>query len=315
MNNLLDKLYTLKKLIGNTPLYNLCTEKSIFIKAEYYQLGGSIKMRSAFRVIEEAILDGSINEETVVIESTSGNFGIALALICKKLDLKFIPVIDPCISLYKKKKLELLCSHIVQITQKDETGNYLLNRIKFIKNYLEENKNSFQPNQYKNKNCYLAYNTMIDEIKDQMDQIDYIFISVSSGATITGISQHIKKYFTGTKIIAVDIEGSLIFSNITKERRLPGIGASKTSDFIALADIDDHVILTEEQIISGCQKLFHDYGIMVGASGGAAFYAALQNIEKSEKKHNCLIIMPDSGDDYLELIDYKCFQKTSYEIH
>ncbi|WP_298510507.1 2,3-diaminopropionate biosynthesis protein SbnA [uncultured Kordia sp.] len=302
----LEELKKLEPLIGNTPLVRLKSTKfNLYVKLESYNMTGSIKIRPAFNILKSAISNDIVTSDTTVIESTSGNFGLGLATICRKLEIPFMPVIDPNITESKERLLRILASKVKKVTEMDETEGYLLNRIRFIKEYLNKNKNAFNPNQYQNPDNYLAYyKTLGEEISNELPKLDYVFISVSSGGTVTGLSIKLKEMFKDVKIIAVDIEGSLIFSDKAMPRAIPGIGASMRTDIIKNAHIDDHVILTHAEIIEGCHKLLSEQSIFAGGSSGAAYFAAQKFINKtnSNKDLNILFISPDGGNSYADTI-------------
>lgn len=301
----LQSLKRLERLIGNTKLHKLnSVPANLHVKLEHQNGFGSIKDRAAFYIIKSAIEKKIIKSDTSIIESTSGNFGISLANICKALQLNFIPVIDPNISREKETQLKLLCSSMIKVEEVDETGGYLLNRIKTVKKYIEENTNVFNPNQYENPNNYMAYyHTLGEEICTKFSKLDYAFISVSTGGTITGLSIKLKQKFKDITIVGVDVEGSMIFSNKIKTRRISGIGASQRSAFFDKSLIDDYVILSQHDIIKGCNELLLKHNLFLGASSGAAYYAAVSYLEKVRKhKANAVFIAPDAGHSYLASI-------------
>ncbi|MDO6428947.1 pyridoxal-phosphate dependent enzyme [Flavitalea sp. BT771] len=311
---LLEKIKTVKSLIGNTPVVQLRNAPCrLFAKLEYMSFWGSIKDRAAYNILYNAIAEDLINEDTVIVESTSGNFGIALGGICKMLSLKFIPVIDPNIVSEKESLLRLLSHDVIKVTERDATEGYLLTRIKAVAAYKAENKNAYNPNQYENRHNYLAYYyTLAEEIVNSFPKLDYLFVSVSTGGTITGLSLKLKEKFKDIKIIAVDVQGSLIFSDQAKPRSISGIGASMRSAIINKALIDDVIILSQHEIVKGCTDLLNGQGIFVGASAGAAYYAAncyLQ--ERGEKDKTALFVCPDKGTAYLDNIYNKEWVKSN----
>jgi N-(2-amino-2-carboxyethyl)-L-glutamate synthase len=303
--NLLNRIKQVEPLIGNTPVQKLdIIDLNIFAKLEYYQFTESIKVRPAYYILKNAILNNLINENTQVIESSSGNFGIALASLCSMLGIKFIPVIDANTTPGKEKILRLLSHNVIKITERDATGGYLLNRIKTVKEHQQNYPNSFNPNQYENPENYLSYyNGMGKEICKQFDKLDYVFISVSSGGTIAGLSRRLKEKFKDIKIVAVDVEGSLIFTNQSKARHVGGLGSSLRTPTIDKAVIDEVVILSEREIVSGCRELLKEQMIFGGASSGAAYYAAKKTMRKlADASLNSLFICPDHGSSYIDTV-------------
>ncbi len=303
--SLVDKINAIESLIGNTQTQRLVRETSIYAKLEHTNFSGSIKDRAALNILKNGILSGSINEDSIIIESTSGNFGISLAYMCISMNIKYIAVVDPNISESNKKKLTFLAHKVVEITERDETGGYLLSRLKYVEEFKRNNKNVFHPDQYNNSDNYKGYYQMVDEISQQFDHLDYIVIAVSTGGTITGLSQNIKLHFPNVEVVAVDVCGSQIFSNNVKKRTLSGIGASKKSYFIErFADIDHALIFSEDEIIEGCRKLNRENGIFAGISSGAAYCGAMEMKRLSELSDpQILIICPDGLTAYIELFN------------
>lgn len=303
--NLMNGIRQLDGMIGNTRMHKLnYPDANLYTKLECQNFFGSIKDRPALYIIKKAIEQNLVQENTTIIESTSGNFGISLASICQTLRLKFISVIDPNISIEKEKILKLNNAKLIKVTEPDKTGGFLLNRIRTVQEYIRENQNSYTPNQYENPNNYMAYYyTLGQEISAFFTELDYAFISVSTGGTITGVSNRLKEQFKNVKIIAVDVEGSLIFGDKPRVRKLSGMGASMRTQLINKALIDDFIILSESEIIKGCRNLLTEHNLFLGGSSGAAYVAADRVLKKSSRKNlTAIFISPDAGSSYLDTI-------------
>jgi N-(2-amino-2-carboxyethyl)-L-glutamate synthase len=304
MTMMLDVLDSIGKLIGNTRVHKLQFAGNLYVKFEFQNIFGSVKDRPAFYILKKAIEAGLIDQDTIVIESTSGNFGIALAHICKALQIRFIPVIDPNISKAKEKLLELISYKIIKVTEKDHTGGYLLTRIRTVQNFLKRTPNSYNPNQYDNPDNYLSYfHTLGKEICQQFERLDYVFISVSSCGTVIGLSRKLKEQYPALRVVAVDIEGSMIFSDVPKVRKISGIGASKRSSLLDMGSIDEVVILSQDEIVAACYELLNKHSLFLGASSGAAYAGAKRILEKyGNAATQSLFISPDHGNAYLDNI-------------
>jgi len=296
------KLNNISHLIGNTPILSFMGKsEGIIAKLEYSNFSGSTKDRATLSILSNAIAENIIKEGDTIIESTSGNFGISLAQFSLSLGLKFIPIIDPNITEINRKVLEFLCEEIIEVTERDITGGYLLSRLEAVENYKATHKNVFHPNQYKNKFNWMGYKHLAKEIYDQVDTLDYIVIAVSTGGTITGVSREIKKYFPEIKVVAVDVKGSMVFEDKPQKRKLSGLGSSRKSDFIAnYGSVDEVMIFEEKDIINHCKKMARENAIFAGASSGAT-YAGAQSILK---RHNyadvkIMMICPDRGTSYV----------------
>jgi 2,3-diaminopropionate biosynthesis protein SbnA len=303
---MLKKLEALRPFIGNTPLIKLKnSDISLYTKLEFNNYSGSMKDRAAYNILWNGINNKQIREETVIIESSSGNLAISLAMICKQIGLPFIPVIDPNINKMNENILKLFTDNTIKVTEQDSTGGYLLTRIDVIRKICDENPYAFWTNQYDNPDNYLAYyNTLGVEICNHYDTLDYVFVAVSSGGTITGISKRIKEKFPKVQVIAVDIMGSVIFGNTPQKRYLSGIGSSKSPSIISEALIDDIIIVSQEDAIEGSHKLLKDHGLFTGASTGAV-YSAIEGFFSGKtniKDKNAMFICADKGISYMDSI-------------
>lgn len=301
-NNVLDK-------VGKTPLIELKSRDlkniNLFAKLESFNPTGSVKDRAAAYLIEKLLKKGIINKKTTLIESSSGNFGLSLSAYSKKYGLKFYCVIDSKASPFSETLISKLGAIIVKVTKTDNNGNYLINRIKKVKELKKAISNSYWINQYENKyNAEAYYNTLGNELCNDINKIDYVFIAVSSGGTITGVSQKIKEFFPCVKIIAVDIEGSVIFGGPPQKRHIYGMGSSIVPKIIKKAKIDEIVIMDEISSIKMCHELLEHHSIFAGGSSGTVFAAVKKYFANKsfKEKPNVIMIFPDRGDRYMDTI-------------
>lgn len=313
------RLNAIQRLIGNTPAFQLDDpDLQVSLKLEGCNFSGSIKDRPAIHILKQGILNGSITQDTVIIESSSGNFAIALATICKVLGTEFIPVIDPYINPVSEKLLRSLCKRVVKVQHKDESGGYLINRINKVQSLLSEIPNSYWTNQYENPlNAEAHYLGTGEEICRDFDHIDYLFASVSSCGTIAGVSKRVKEKFPNATIVAVDAEGSKIFSDASRPRPIPGLGAGLQPKFSKEAIIDEVVMVNEFEIIDACQELLNKYGLFLGGSSGAC-YAAIDKYFGTRGKNNEVVvtICPDRGNAYLDnIFDSTWVESLKEKVH
>lgn len=290
-------------MIGNTPLLKINDKINYYAKIEGSNLFGSVKDRAAKYLMENAYSDGVIKKDTIIIESSSGNFGIALAGMCKIKGNSFICVVDPNVTASNKKIIELLGAEVIVASKVDKNGNYIQDRINIVKEYVSDHKNAYWTNQYGNEYVWKAYFSLGEELCNEMEKIDYLFVAVSTCGTLAGTSKKIKEKFPDCKIIAVDIVGSQIFEKSNQKKHISGIGTSLTPQNLIHAKFDDYMIVEKIEAISECNKLLKK-GIIVGASSGAVAYA----IQKYTGYSNCLEstkivgIFPDRGERYLDTI-------------
>ena len=297
------KIQDITDLIGNTPLLKIDNKIKYYAKMEGSNLFGSVKDRAAKYLMEKAYDDGIIKNDTVIIESSSGNFGIALAGMCKIKGNSFICVVDPNVTEINKKIIKLLGAEIVIARESDQNGSYVHNRIQIVKEYVKNHTDVYWTNQYENEYVWKAYFSLGEELCKELDKIDYVFVAVSTCGTLAGTSQKIKEKFPDCKIIAVDIIGSKIFEQSKRKRHISGIGTGFTPKNLIYAKYDDYMIIEEADAISECNNLL-SRGIVVGASSGAVAYAIQKYTGYSDdlEAKRIVGIFPDRGERYFDTI-------------
>src|SRR5438128_6917706 len=303
---LVTRLEQLRKTLRPTPHVPLAVEgMSLFAKLEYVNPVGSIKDRPAYWILKQAAERGEICDETTVIESSSGNFAVALAVFTRLLGLRFIPVIDPNISHSYESFLRRLCPTVVKVEARDDTGGFLKTRLQAVKHLCATIPNAYWTNQYTNPDAMEAhYELTASEICTDFDSLDYVFISVSTAGTIAGMSRRLKERYPKVRIIAVDAEGSVIFGGKPRKRHIPGIGSSIVPPLLSHAMIDDVVLIPEYETVEACRELLTTHGLFVGASSGSAFAAIKRYAEKmtGSKPPTVLFLCADRGTAYLDTV-------------
>ncbi|MBD64345.1 MAG: 2,3-diaminopropionate biosynthesis protein SbnA [Halobacteriovoraceae bacterium] len=297
----------LHPLVGNTPVIALShSHINLFAKLEYYNLTGSVKDRSAYHSLRKAVENGNITKDTVIVESSSGNFASSLAQICNFLEIKFIPVVDPNISPLYLGFLRSLCEEVVMVKDMDESGGYLKTRIKRVHDIIDSISNSYWINQYENPYCAEAhYLGTAKEIFNFSTRLDYLFVGVSSGGTLSGVSRGVRELSPNTMIVAVDIEGSMIFQAQPKVRFIPGMGSSIRPKLLDSCCIDKVVHVSESNVVKGCRALRNQHGILAGGSSGAVYFAIdsfFKNHPSIKEKPEVMFLCPDRGTAYIETV-------------
>lgn len=291
--------------IGNTPVYEI-EEKGnhLYLKFEGANPFGSSKDRSAHYVLDKLYREKKITKDTVIIESSSGNMGIALAAKCHDLGNRFICVIDPHISSTNEMLIQKYGAETIKVTEKDENNSYLKTRLKTISNLEKELPDVYWFNQYGNPLVCEAYESIGKEMLEQVKNIDYVFVAVSSAGTIAGISKSIKEVAPNIIVVGVDVQGSKVFEeDTTKKRYLSGIGSSIQSDNLKRADMDYVILVDEKEGIEGCRELLENHLIFGGGSSGCV-YAAIKDFIKENHLENKNIIglLNDRGDRYIKTV-------------
>lgn len=295
--------------VGNTPLVELSRlfadqEMRLFAKLEQFNPGGSSKDRPALFVLERGIETGAIRPDTVVLESSSGNMGIGLAQACAYYKLKFICVVDPKIT---AQNLSLLKAYdvVVDMVQEPDpgSGEFLVARMKRVKQLAENMPGSFWINQYANTWNSCAHHQTMHEIVTTLDgKLDYLFCATSTCGTLRGCAEYRNLHRLPTKIIAVDAVGSAISGGPRKPRLIPGHGAAVIPQLFHEGLADDFVRVTDLDCVIGCHRLLREEAILAGGSSGAIISAIALYVERLKRGAVCAAILPDRGERYLPTI-------------
>jgi 2,3-diaminopropionate biosynthesis protein SbnA len=303
---MLDRLAMAEHVLRPTPVVRLDDDRiELFTKLEFLNAIGSVKDRPAFWILKNAVKRGEVSPATTIIESSSGNFAHALAVFSRMLGLRFTAVVDPNVSPVMESLLRGHGAEIVKVTEPDSAYGFLRTRLRAVNGLLAGNSESYWPNQYSNLDGLHAHYSMTGtEIIEAVPDLDYAFIGVSSAATIAGVSRRLKEHNPRLKIVAVDVEGSIIFGQSPKTRTIPGLGSSVRPPLLDEALIDEIVVVSESEMIKGCHAMLERHGLFVGGSSGAA-YAAIQqyfsNLHRLSRPRT-LFLSCDSGAAYLHNI-------------
>lgn len=296
----------LTDLIGNTPLLELSnfnqsksTQATIIGKLEYFNPGGSVKDRIGLALIEDAEKRGVINKDTVIIEPTSGNTGIALALVAAAKGYKLILLMPETFSVERRNILKALGAELVLTPGAEGMGG----AIKRAEELQAQYPNSFLPQQFKNPaNPEIHRKTTAEEIwRDTDGNVDFIVGGVGTGGTITGVGEALKLKNPNLKVIAVEPADSPVLSGGQKgPHKIQGIGAGFVPDILNTGIIDEIITVSNDNAFEGSRALASTEGLLVGISSGAATHAALQVALRPENKgKNIVVVLPDTGERYL----------------
>lgn len=297
---MLSEMYEYK--IGNTPIHemDLKNGNKLFIKLEKFNFMNSIKSRTAYYIVKNLEM---LNNRGVV-ESTSGNLGLALNFFLKEENIKFLCIIDESIS---KEKLEKLKKQGVnyQFVQKDNDLDFRSSRIKMARR-LEESGSYYWCNQYKNINSMLAhYLTTAPEIWQQRDgKIDVCICPVGSGGTISGMAKFLKEKNKQIQIIGVEPLGSTIFGGEDGDYLNAGTGLKGPSPLILkhISYIDGYYQISDDESVFYCKKLKAEHGLELGISSGMTFAAVIKYTEDVSDQ-NIVMISPDGMESYQSVFE------------
>ena len=295
----------LTELIGNTPLLELTNyEKELGLKAhivaklEYFNPLGSVKDRVAAAMIEQGIKDGLINQETVIIEPTSGNTGIGLAFVSAAKGLHLILTMPDTMSVERRKIVSALGAEIV-LTPGREGMKGAIAKANELK---EQYGNAFIPQQFENKaNPAIHKKTTAEEIwRDTDGKVDAFVSAVGTGGTATGTGSGLKEHNPKVKLIAVEPADSPVLSGgAPGPHKIQGIGAGFVPDVLNTKVYDEVYKADNEEGFATAKLLAKHEGILVGISSGAALSGAIALAKRPENKGKTIVaLLPDSGDRY-----------------
>jgi len=297
---------SLTDLIGNTPLLELSNYNrtndlgaTIIAKLEYFNPGGSVKDRIGYAMIKDAEEKGLIDSNTTIIEPTSGNTGVGLALVAAARGYRLIITMPETFSIERRKLMTALGAEIV-LTPGAEG---MPGAIKKAQELASEIENSFVPQQFENPaNPEYHKNTTAEEIwRDTDEKVDIFVAGVGTGGTITGVGEVLKQKNPDIKIVAVEPADSPVLSGGQKgAHKIQGIGAGFIPKILNMEIIDEIFKVEDERAFEASRKLARSEGLLVGISSGAALYAASEIAKRPENKGKTIVVvLPDTGERYL----------------
>lgn len=295
--------------VGMTPIVRLSrlfrgSRCEVLAKMELCNPGGSVKDRPARYIVECGLADGSIAPDAHIVESSSGNLAIALAMVCRLRGLRFTAVVDPKISPTNLRIIRCYGGNVEQVTEKDRQGGYLETRIERVKQMLRERPGTVWINQYANeRNWQSHYHGEGEEILRDLDRpVDYLVLGVSTSGTLHGIARRLREEWPQLKVVAVDAAGSVLFGAPPCPRELPGIGASRVPELLRRDEIGDVIHVDDYESALACRELVRHEGIFAGGSSGSVIAAIQRLCARLHQPARILTILPDRGERYLDTV-------------
>lgn len=295
------------ELIGKTPILrvtNMIDENSadVYVKLEKLNPGGSVKDRAALGMIERAEQEGLLKEGSVIVEPTSGNTGIALAMIGRLKGYKVIIVMPETMS---KERRDLIKAYGAELVL-TEGNRGMKGAIEKATEMVNEH-GYFMPQQFENvANPEKHYATTAEEIYEDINDLDVLVAGVGTGGTITGIGKNLKEKIKNIEIVAVEPSNSQVISGKNPgPHKIQGIGAGFVPQNYKQEYVDKVVAVSDEDAIKTAVDFAKSEGILVGISSGAAVYAAIEIAKKLGKGKKVLAIAPDGGEKYISMGIYE----------
>ena len=303
----MSKVYTsIEELIGKTPLLrldrlrdSLSLKCDIYAKLESFNPGGSTKDRAAYEMLEGAIRDGLITKDTVIIEPTSGNTGIGLALIGAARGYKTVIVMPDSMS---RERQLLMSAYGAELVLTDGALG-MAGAIAKANELCASYASAFIPSQFTNENNRLAhYKTTGPEIFDALcGKVDIFVAGIGTGGTVSGVGRYLKEKLAGVKIVGVEpADSPMLTEGRAGAHKLQGIGANFVPEVLDRCVLDEVMVATTDEAFECARVLARCEGVLAGISSGAALSCAIRQAKREENKDKSIVVLlTDTGERYL----------------
>ena len=289
-----EKLYVdLRSIVG----------RSLFLKCEGFNFAGSIKLKAATEMIEAAERDGILTPQSILVESSSGNLGVALSMIAASKGYRFLCVTDSRCNLSTRRLMEVLGSQVHIIVEPAAIGGFLGARLNYVNTLCASDDRYVWLNQYTNPNNWKAhYRTTAPAIAHQFPRLDVLFVGAGTTGTLMGCARYFREWHRPVRVVAVDSVGSVTFGGVPGPRLIPGLGTSVRPPQLDESYVDEVVHVEEADTIRACRRLARS-GFLFGGSTGTVVSGATAWLAQHEaKKLTAVAIAPDLGERYLDTI-------------
>ncbi len=293
--------------IGRTPLVDVRLRidgrwRGVGLKLESCNPAGSIKDRTAYALVRSLERMDRLHQGDRLVESTSGNLGVALAMISRERGYSFTAVVDPKVDPLVVDRMTSFGAEVVLTAEPDDTGGFLLSRLEVVRQMVSD-EGMIWPDQYANPaNPAIHYHQTAPEIRRQRPGVDAVFLATSTGGTLAGIGRYFKAVNPRVKVVGVDVPGSRVFGDVQAPRLLNGVGSSCASQFLRPSDYDDVVIVSDRDAIAACHLVHESVDIGLGGSSGAVVAACSRYLNDHPDVRQPVCICADGRSNYLNSI-------------
>ena len=275
----------------------------LFLKCEGFNFAGSIKLKAATAMVEAAERDGILRPDSILVESSSGNLGVALSVIAASKGYRFLCVTDSRCNLATRLLMEALGSQVHVVTEPDPVGGLLGARIDYVRALCASDDRYVWLNQYTNPNNWRAhYRTTAPAIARQFPRLDVLFVGAGTTGTLMGCARYFREWHRPVRIVAVDSVGSVTFGAAPGRRMIPGLGTSIRPPLLDESYVDEVVHVEEADTIRACHRLARR-GFLFGGSTGTVVSGAMGWLAQHDTRTlTAVAIAPDLGERYLDTI-------------
>ncbi len=275
---------------------------SLFLKCEGFNFAGSIKLKAATAMVEAAERNGRLRPGSVLVESSSGNLGVALSMIAASKGFDFICVTDSRCNLSTRRMMEALGSQVHIISEPDPVTGLLGARINYVCSLTASDDRYVWLNQYTNpENWRSHYNRTAPAIARKFPELDVLFVGAGTTGTLMGCARYFREWHRPVRVVAIDVVGSQAFGGPPARRMIPGLGTSVRPPLLDTSYLDDVVRVEEVDTIRACHRLARR-GFLFGGSTGSVVSGATEWLARHDEGLTAVAIAPDLGERYLDTV-------------
>jgi N-(2-amino-2-carboxyethyl)-L-glutamate synthase len=289
-----DELYVDLRSIVDHPLY---------LKCEGFNFAGSVKLKAATEMVEAAERASVLTPWSVLVESSSGNLGVALAMIAASKGYRFLCVTDPRCNLPTRQIMQALGAQVHIVSEPDANGGFLGARLDYVRQLCAADDRYVWLNQYTNPNAWIAhYRGTAPAIARQFPGLDVLFVGAGTTGTLMGCARYFRHWHPGVRVVAVDAVGSVSFGGPPARRMIPGLGTSVAPPLLDASYVDEVVLVEEADTIRACHRLARR-GFLFGGSTGTVVSGATSWLDTHGAPDlTAVAIAPDLGERYLDTV-------------
>ncbi|GAA2814731.1 2,3-diaminopropionate biosynthesis protein SbnA [Kitasatospora sp. CM 4170] len=276
----------------------------LYLKCEGFNFTGSIKIRAAVSMVSAGIQQGLITRDSTIVESSSGNLGVALSVVAAARSLRFVCVTDPKCNPATVKLMCALGTRVVVAETPDAAGSHLSARKELVRELCRRNAGYVWLNQYENPANWIAhYETTAPLIAKQFPELHVLFVGTGTGGTLTGCSRYFRENRPDVRVVAVDTVGSVNFGMPAGPRHLPGVGAGERMPLLDAAPVHDLVQVPEQDTVRTCRCLARQ-GFLLGGSTGTVVSGAARWLARHDPAgtRTSVAVSADTGERYLDTV-------------